>query len=133
MKILQGEFVRLEKFIVGTGGVTKGELVTISGTDVIEAGPAVTAATVVGIAYETGAENAVVDVAIITPGMKIRADYVGSSKTSLADTDFGTVFDIDDGVIVDLDDTTGGCAFCVGYDNDADTIDFIIPASFLYF
>jgi hypothetical protein len=133
MKILQGEFVRLEKFIVGTGGVTKGELVTISGTDVIEATDAPTAATIVGIAYETGAEDAVVDVAIITPGMKIRADYVGTVLTALTDANLGSVFDLDNGTTVDLDDTTGGCAFCVGYDNDADTIDFIIPASFLYF
>ena len=133
MKKIQPESPRLEKFIVGSGGVTKGELVVLSGTDVVEAGAAVTAATIVGIAHESGLENAIVDVDIILPGNKIRADYVGTVLATLTDANLGSVFDIDNGTTVDLDDTTGGCAFCVGYDNDADTIDFVIPASFLYF
>lgn len=133
MKILQGEFVRLEKFIVGSGGVSKGELVVLSGTDVVEAGAKVTAATVVGIAMEDGNEDDVVSVAIIVSGMKIRSKCTGAVLTALTDANLGTLFDLDDGQTVDLDDTTDGCCFCVGYDNEAGTIDFIIPGSFLYF
>ena len=54
----------------------------------------------------------------------------GPALTALTDAKLGTVFDLDDETTVDLDDTDGGCAVCVGYDNNACTIDFKIPASF---
>ena len=131
MNILTGEKVVLP-FIAGSGGTVEGEMVVISSGKVIEIGPAATAATIVGIALETKDEDAVVLVDVIGEGTIISAPYTGSSKTSVADTDFGTLFDLDDGTTVDLDDTTDGVALCVGYDNDVDEIKFVITAADRY-
>jgi hypothetical protein len=131
MDILSGENVRTLTLIAGTNGVTAGDLVVISSGTVIKATDPVTADTLVGIALATAAADALVSVALAQDNI-LEAPYTGSSKTSLADTDIGTVFDLSDATTIDLDDTTGGCALCVGYDNDRDIIKFIVPSSFRY-
>lgn len=131
MYIASGEKAVLP-FIAGSGGVAVGELCVISSGKVVEAGAAASAATIVGICVQAALENAVALVDIIGEGTVVAAKYTGSSKTSVADTDFGTLFDIDDGLTVDLDDTTDGIALCVGYDNTCDEIHFVITAADRY-
>lgn len=132
MYLINAEAGNVQKFIAGSGGVTAGDLVVISSGKVVKAAAAVTAATIVGIAIDTAAENGYAKVQLLQSDSVISAPYAGSSKTSLADTDFGTVFDLTDSTKVNLDDTTGGCALCVGYDNTPGRIFFKIPKSFLY-
>lgn len=121
----QGGKSLVKKLIVGTGGVTKGCLCVVSSNTVVKAAAAPSAATVVGIALETASASATA--AIEFPANRIiRAKYTGSSKTSLADADLTKVFDLSDENTVNLDDTTGGCCFCVGYDNTNSTIDFML-------
>lgn len=115
--------------------IAEGDLVQIDATSrwLEAAEPAST--TLVGIANEsitTGVSVDAGDAISITPltGIVVRLSYVGSSKTSLADTDLGTtLFDIDNGTEMDLDDTTGGMCSVVAYDNDNDTADVIFAAA----
>jgi len=110
---------------VGTGGVTKGDLVVVSANTVVKAAAAPTAATVLGIALKTVAATGYVDVELVADRI-ITAKYVTGSKTSVVDADKTKVFDLTDAQSINLDDTTGGCCFCVGYDNVAKTMDFLV-------
>jgi hypothetical protein len=123
MFIRDGKTSTVVKLLVGSGGVTKGDLVAVSSGKIVKAAAQATAA--LGIALESASENdyALVDVA---GGRIITAEFTGSGKTSLADTDLGTVFDLSDENTVNLDDTSGGICLCVGYNNEKGTIDFIL-------
>jgi len=131
MEILNGKYEVVD-LIAGSGGVSAGELVTISSGTVISATSAPTASTVVGVALEDADATDLVAVGVLEDGAVLQAEYTGSIKTTLADTDIGTVFDLTDADTVNLDDTTGGCCVCVGYNNDVDIIKFMIPKSFRY-
>lgn len=131
MEILNNKYEVVD-FIAGSGGVSAGELVTISSATVITASGGESANTIVGIALEDADATDLVPVAVPEDGAIIQAEYTGISKTTLADTDIGTVFDVSDGETVDLDDTTGGCCLCVGYNNDVGIIKFMIPKTFRY-
>lgn len=132
MYTIEGKDPTIRPFIVGTGGVTKGGLVTFSAGTVIKATSAPTAGTIVGIADATVTAGGTVGVEFITGGKIVRATYTGSTKTTLADADLGKVFDLTSDLVVNLDDVTGGACHCVGYDNLAKAIDFFVPASFMY-
>lgn len=118
-------------FVVGAGGVTAGDLVVIAAGAVVAAAAAPTAATIVGIATNTAAQNATCYVDLIGDSV-IRAPYTGAVKLTIADADFGTAFDLSTATTVNLDDVVGGPCVCVGYDNDAGTIEFIVPEALKY-
>lgn len=124
---------RVKSFIAGTGGTANGDLVVWSSGKVVKAAAAATAGTVVGIALEAVDADAMVLVSIIKPEDIIEAVYTGTSKTSLADTDIGTVFDVTGPITVDLDDTTDGYCVCVGYNNTVKIIKFMVEAADLKF
>jgi len=115
--------------------ITEGDLVQIDGTSRWLEAAAPASTTLVGIAQQsitTGASVTVADSIDVLPltGVVIRLDYVGSSKTSIVDTDLlTTLFDIDNGTEMDLDDTTGGMCSVVDYDNTNDTADVIIATA----
>ena len=94
--------------------ITEGDIVQIDGTSRWLEAAAPESTTLVGVAMQsitTGGTVTVADSIDVLPltGVVIRLDYVGSSKTSLADTDLlTTLFDIDNGTEMDLDDTTNG-------------------------
>ena len=128
MYIRDGKKSTIIKGTVGVGDVAKGDLCMMSSNTFIKATDGASALTIVAIATkdavatETGSFELVGD-RIIT------SKYTGSSKTSLTDADISKIFDITNSQLVNLDDTSGGCCFCVDYDNDLDLIDFIvIPA-----
>jgi hypothetical protein len=133
MEIISGGYT-VRKIKAGTGGGVKGGIAVVSSSTAVKAAAAPTAATVLGLFLEDVDADAVAQIAVPDKDALIRAPYVGSSKTSLADTDLGAVFDLNssDPTKVDLDDTTGGIAVCQGYDNDNDTIDFVIPEAAMY-
>ncbi|MEC0265140.1 hypothetical protein [Paenibacillus anseongense] len=63
----------------------------------------------------------------VNPNSIYEFPYVGSTKTSLTDSDLGTTFDLGaNAYTVNLDDTTGGYFRCVGYSNTKKTIDVVI-------
>jgi hypothetical protein len=115
--------------------IAAGDLVQIDATSRWLEAAAPASTTLVGIAMQsitTGASVTVADSIDVIPltGIVIRMDYVGSSKTSIVDTDLlTTLFDIDNGTEIDLDDTTGGMCSVVGYDNTNDTADVIIATA----
>jgi hypothetical protein len=115
--------------------IAEGDLVQIDGTSRWLEAAAPASTTLVGIAMQsitTTASVTVADSIDVLPltGVVIRMDYVGSSKTSIVDTDLlTTLFDIDNGTEMDLDDTTGGMCSVVDYDNTNDTADVIIATA----
>lgn len=118
MNALSGITSKVKTFIVGTGGVAKGDLVTWSAGTVIKAVAAISTAIITGIAQETALAGATVAVRFIEHGTEVEVDYTGTSKTSLVAADIGTAFDLSDAQTIDLDDTTDGFMVVVGYDND---------------
>lgn len=131
MYLSDGKAARTLRFIAGTNGSTRGAMMVISAGKAVKAAAAHTAATVLGIAKNTVAADGIVEIEMADDRL-VTAAYTGSSKTSLADTDIGTVFDLSDSVTVNLDDTTGGMCICQGYDNTAKTITFVIPEASKY-
>jgi hypothetical protein len=133
MEIVEGAY-KVRYFILGdVGGAEAGDLMVYSAGTAIKATDPISAGTMIGVLLESGDQNDLVPIAVPEPNTLIRAPYTGSSKTSLADTDIGTApFDLSDENTIDLDDTTEGCAICQDYDNDNDTIDFVVPQSFYY-
>jgi hypothetical protein len=114
------------KGTVGSGGVLKGDLCVISSNTFIKITDAPGDYTVVGIALEDADAAEVAKFELVSNAPIITAKYTGSSKTSLTDADITKLFDISDAQTIDLDDTTGGTALCVDYDNDLDLIHFIV-------
>ena len=117
--------------VVGAGGVTAGDMVVRAGTAIVRAANAPAADTIVGIANETVAQGGVCQVTRLE-SRRIRANYTGIVKTFLVPADIGVCFDLSTAQLVDLDDIVGGPCMCVGYDNLAGTIEFIVPESFKY-
>ena len=108
-------------YTVGTGGVKKGQLVIASSGTAVTAAEAPTDATVLGVALDTKAEGAQVQIECID-GSLIEADiYQGGSTDSFTATDVGKAFDIFvDGstgeMFVDPNDTTGAFLVLMSYD-----------------
>ena len=111
-KIIDGTPVNTFLMLAGTGGVTAEGLVVVSSGKAVKAAQPISAATLVGIARTTVASGSYVQVDLIENHL-IQANFTGSSKTSLADTDLATVFDVSSETALNLDDTSGG-TFVVG-------------------
>lgn len=114
------------KGTVGSGGVLKGDLCAVSSNTFVKATDAPSDYTIVAVALSDGDAAEVILFELVSNAPIITAKYTGSSKTSLTDADITKVFDLYDAQTIDLDDTTGGTALCVDYDNDLDLIHFII-------
>lgn len=122
---------RIIKGTVGTGGVTKGDMCVLSSNTFIRITDAPSGYIVVAIATKSAVDTAVGEFELVSDAPICTAKfYTGGSKKTLTDADISKVFDVYDSQTIDLDDTTGGCFFCVGYDNDLALIHFIvIPAN----
>lgn len=112
-KIADGKAVNTLYMLVGAGGVTAGGLVVASSGKAIKAAQPISSATLVGIARTTAASSSYVLVDLIEDHL-IEINFTGSSKTSLADSDVATVFDVASETALNLDDTTGGTFVCGG-------------------
>lgn len=112
--------------------IKAGSVVVLSGGKLSVAAAAAAAGTVVGVAYQdytsggtvTDADEIKVDV---NPASIYEFPYSGTTKTSLTESDKGTVFDLGaNAYTVNLDDTTGGYFLCQGYNNTRKTIDALL-------
>ena len=116
--------------------IKSGDLVEINGTSRWLQAASAASTTLVGIAQQsitTGGTVTVDDAITILPltDVVIRLPYVGTTKTSLADTDLvTTLFDLSapgaGETTMNLDDTTGGVCSVVGYNNTKKYADVII-------
>lgn len=96
--------------------VTSGQLLTISSGLAIPATAA--SATILGICTKTAGSGEITRCLLLNDKSVVRLPFVGSTKKTLADADrFGTKFDLTSDQIVDLDDTTGGGAMVISYQN----------------
>jgi hypothetical protein len=125
MHLSDGRPSTVIKGTVGTSGVSKGDMCVLSSNTFVQAAGGATVLTVCGIALEDASSGDVGKFELVGDRI-VTARYTGSSKTSVTDADISKVFDFSTAQVIDLDDTTGGSCFCVGYDNDLDTIDFIV-------
>lgn len=101
--------------------LSKGEPVNLE-SGLLDAGAAADTE-FVGICNHANAEAAagdLMEVILCDNNTVFKVDYITGNKTSLADSDIGTAFDLDstDNTSIDLDDTTGGAWVIVDYDND---------------
>lgn len=112
-KIIDGTPINTLLMLAGTGGVTAEGLVVVSSGKAVKAAQPISAATLVGIARATVASGSYVTVDLIENHL-LEANFTGSSKTSLADSDLATVFDVASETALNLDDTTGGTFVCGG-------------------
>lgn len=114
--------VPIKEFPVGATPVVRGTPVVLA-NGVIGAGAANSTA-FVGVANGTDGDN--VEVILGLEDVVFIADYIGSTKTTLAAADVGSAFGLDiTGKNIDLDnpETTGATSFdapwvVVGYDNN---------------
>lgn len=87
--------------------------------------------TLIGIAEKAITTGATVTSADNIPATLIRdavfrIDYVGATKTTLAETDlYSTSFDLSDKKTMNLDDTTGGMLKVLAFDNTKKTADVV--------
>ena len=112
IKIADGKPINTLLMLAGTGGVTAGGLVVASSGKAVKAAQPISAATLVGIARTTVASGSYVVVDLVEDHL-VEANFTGSSKTSLADSDLATLFDVTGDSTINLDDTTGA-TFVVG-------------------
>lgn len=106
--------VPIKEFPVGATPVVPGTPVVLA-NGVIEAGTADSTA-FVGVANGTDGDN--VEVILGLEDVVFIADYVGTTKTTLAASDIGTAFNLDTaGTAIDLDNTLNGTWVVVGFDN----------------
>ncbi len=110
------------------GTVSKGDLLVLSTNTFVRTGDA-PSGTIMTIALEDGVSTDVILMQLVTSEPILSAKYYGSSKTSLTDADISKTFDFYGYNSIDLDDTTGGVAMCVDYDNDIDVMHFILVPS----
>lgn len=115
------------------GDITKDALCVSSSETAVEAGEDVTTQIFVGVAAESCDSGDVVTLYPIQGELiEIDVDTTGT-KTTFADADIGTDFDIsvsDHDFFIDPDDTTGPLRL-VSYDNDRATAVVMIPATFV--
>lgn len=106
--------VPIKEFPVGATPVVRGTPVVLA-NGVIEAGTADSTA-FVGVANGTDGDN--VEVILGLEDVVFIADYVGTTKTTLAASDVGTAFNLDTaGTAIDLDNALNGTWVVVGFDN----------------
>ena len=106
---------------VGTGGITKGDLVILSSTTIVRAAAAAADATVVGLATADAVDTATASIEMCFDRV-IRAEYTGTASNLAV----GKIYDLSDAHTVNIDDVTDGIFYCVGYNSTAKTIDGII-------
>ncbi|MCU7521934.1 MAG: hypothetical protein HF312_17095 [Ignavibacteria bacterium] len=123
--------------IAASQTILAGDLISITSGKGVKAGAAATG--ILGIATQditTGTTVTDADailVIAINERSVVRMSYVGTTKTSLVDTDmYLTAFDIDANQNINLDDTTGGAMLVVGYNNTNKTADVVIKRSALW-
>jgi hypothetical protein len=132
MQIVNGE-IRNIPMIVGTGGLTKGCLCVVSGGKAVKAAAAVSAATLLGIACDDYDADDIAQIALVGEGTEVMAPFITTgTKKTFADTDLGKVYDLSDSLKIAPDDTTGGCALLIGYDNDTLEVRFLVPQASRY-
>ena len=121
MYFLDGKAPTIRSLLVGTGGVTKGDLLAWSSNTVVRAAAAASDATIVGIALETAVDTAMclVDVGL---DRVIRSEFAGTASNLATNK----IYDLTDANTVNINDTTDGIFYCVGYDAAKGTVDGII-------
>jgi len=121
MYFIDAKAPTIRSLLVGTGGVTKGDLLIWSSNTVVRAAAAASDATIVGIAMEAAVDTAMclVDVGL---DRVIRSEYAGTASNLATNK----IYDLTDANTVNIDDVTDGIFYCVGYNSTAKTIDGII-------
>lgn len=119
--------------------IKEGDLVQVNATTGKIVVAAAASTTLLGIANKditTGASVTAKDNIGVTllKNSVIRIPFTGTTKTTLAEADLYTVkFDLGGKNSINLDDTTGGMAQVIAYDNTKKTADVVIAAAALVF
>lgn len=112
--------------------IKQGDLVQINATSRKAEAAVAASATLLGIAeHDITTTGTVTDAdnLLVTPlrDRVIRIAYVGTTKTTLVETDlYATKFDLSDKKTLNLDDTTGGMLLVLAYNNTKKTADVVV-------
>lgn len=109
------------KFIVGSGGIAKGQLAMVSSATAIDATEGQTTAILIGVAAETYVENDVGDFYPLRDAIFRAPVYQGSSVDAVTNAMVGVKYDLYVNTadhMIDLNDTSGPMFIMQGYDND---------------
>lgn len=124
------------KFIVGTGGIAKGQLAMVDSATAIDAVEGQSSAILIGIAAEAYDAGVVGDFYPIR-GQILRAPvYQGSTVDAVTPAMVGVKYDLyvnSGDHMIDLNDTTGPMFIMQGYDNDRAECYVIVDPSLCYF
>ena len=131
MEIVQGGYT-IRKMVAGYGGGSKGDVAVVNSNKAVKATTGPNAGTVLGLFLEDVAENGIALIAVPDKNAIIRAPYIGTTTSSLADSDLGKGFGLKDGKSINLDDETGAVCICQSYDNENKTIDFVFTQAATY-
>ena len=132
MEIVQGGYT-IRKMVAGDGGGSKGDVAVVNlSNKAVKAATGPNAGTVLGLFLEDVAKNGIALIAVPDKNAIIRAPYIGTNKSFLADSDLGMVFDLKDEKSINLDDTTDAVCICQSYDNENKTIDFVFTQAATY-
>lgn len=132
MYITNGE-KKVVPYIVGTGGVTAGCLAVISSTTAVKGAAAVTDATLLGIACDDYDATELGLFEVIGECTEVTAKFTAAgTKKTFTNADIGKVYDFSDENTINPDDTTGGSAMLIGYDNDVLEATFVVPKAKRY-
>jgi hypothetical protein len=123
----------------GSGGVAEGQFVITASGEVVDAPTgALTAATAVGLALASGAEDVVIPIAPLTGQVFAIDIYQGGAVDVCTDAMLGTEYDVDIKAVtleqtLNLNDTTNPWLTLVGYDNDRRVAYVIFTAASLLY
>ena len=105
----------VRKWPTDATNIQRGDLLVLSGGKAAKAAPGATG--ILGVAQDAPSNGQVT--VIVSHDAVFEVPYPGTTKTSLADADLGTAFDINtDAASINLDDTLDGMCQVVDYDND---------------
>ena len=121
MYFIDGKMSTVVSLVVGTGGITKGDMCVLSSGTVVKAAASCTAATILGLATETAVDTAMAKIELCGDRI-IRSEYAGTASNLATNK----VYDFTDANTVNINDVSGGSCYCVGYDSARGTVDFIV-------
>lgn len=124
MQFLDGKMSTVVSLVVGTGGVTKGDLVVLSSGTVVRAAAAATAATVLGLATASAVDTAMCSIELCGDRI-IRSEYTGTGSNLATNK----IYDLSDAHTIAINDVTGGSCYCVDFDATKGVLDFIVTVA----
>jgi hypothetical protein len=121
MYFIDGKQSTIVSLLVGTGGITKGDMCKLSSGTIVKVAAGDNSDDLIGLAVADAVDTAMGSVELAGDRI-IRSPYAGTAS-NLATC---KLYDFTDADTINIDDVTNGSCFCVGYNSTNGTVDFIL-------